>query len=106
MVGLHQILADKVIIRTCTRAGSTGRMLTINLVHTSAVRHFYFNPIAMLWNVVHSSTNLSVTESLFSVKRRLITFLWAHFNSLFDPLNSCTYHIVRVVTACHSAVRF
>ena len=92
--------------RTCTRAGSTGRMLTINLVHTSAARHFYFNRIAMLWNVVQSSTNLSVTESLFTVKRRLITFLWAHFNSRFDPLNSCTYHIVCLCSNCHSAVRF
>ena len=43
-----------------------------------------------------SILNLSITESLFTVKRRLITFLWAHFNSRFDPLNSCTYH--RVVT--------
>ena len=91
------------IRRTCTRAGSTGRMLTINLVHTSAARHFYFNRIAMLWNVVQSSTNLSVTESLFTVKRRLITFLWAHFNSRFDPLNSC---IVCPCSNCHSAVRF
>ena len=71
--------------RTGTRADSTGRMLTINLVHTSAVRHFYFNRIAMLWNVVQSATNLSVTESLFTVKRRLITFLWTHFNSRFRP---------------------
>ena len=92
--------------RTCTRAGSTGRMLTIKLVHTSAARHFYFNRIAMLWNVVQSSTNLSVTESLSTVKRRLIIFLWAHFNSRFDPLNSCTYHIVCPCSNCHFAARF
>ena len=90
---------------TCTRAGSTGRMLTINLVHTSAVRHF-LNRIAMLWNVVQSSTNLSVTEYLSSVKRGLIIFLWAHFNSRFDPLNSCTYHVVCQCSNCHSSVRF
>ena len=54
--------------RTCTPAGSTGRMLTIKLVYTSATRHFYFNCIAMLWNVVQSSTNLSVIESLSTVK--------------------------------------
>ena len=92
---------------TCTRAGSTGdQMLTINLVHTSTARHFYFNRITMLWNVVQSSTNLSITESVFTVKRRLLTFLWAHFNSHFDPLNSCTYHIVCPCSNCHSAVRF
>ena len=33
--------------RTCTRAGSTGRMLTIKLVHTSAARHFYFNHLSL-----------------------------------------------------------
>ena len=35
---------------TCTRAGSTGRLLNIKYTRTSAARHFYFNRIVLLWN--------------------------------------------------------
>ena len=44
---------------TCTRTGLTGHMLNINYTRTSAVRHFYFNRIVLLWNSVQPAINLN-----------------------------------------------
>ena len=75
-----------------TRTGLTGHMLNINYTRTSAARHFYFNRIVLLWNSVQPA--ISLNESFKVVRYKLISFLWSHFISYFNPLDTCTYHLV------------
>ena len=88
---------------TCTRTGSTGRMLNINYTRTSAARHFYFNRIVLLWNSVQPAINLN--ESFKVVRYKLINFLWSHFIYHFNPLDTCTYHLVCPCSNCHATGR-
>ena len=75
--------------RGVARAGSTGLVLSINYAYTSSVRHFYFNWIAHIWNTVQPSISLS--ESIPTIKFKLIQLLWSHFEQHFDPSNVCSY---------------
>ena len=79
------------------RTGLSGKMLTINRTHSSAVRHFYFNRIATLWNTANSVVNLS--DPFPTIKHKLINFLWDHFLSNFNPTN--TYQVVGVGYSYH-----
>ena len=89
---------------TCTRTGSTGHMLNINYTRTSAARHFFFNRIVLLWNSVQPAINLN--ESFKVVRYKLISFLWSHFINYFNPLDTCTYHLVCPSSNCHATGRF
>lgn len=88
---------------TCTRTGSTGRMLIINYTRTSAARHFYFNRIVLLWNSVQPAINLN--ESFQVIRYKLINFLWSYFINHFNPLDTCTYHLVCPCNNCHASGR-
>ena len=82
---------------TCTRTGSTGYMLNINYTRISAARHFYFDHIVLLWNSVQPAMNHS---KLLGIK-----FLWSHFTNHFNPLDTCTYHLVYPCSNCHASGR-
>ena len=88
---------------TCTRTGSTGRMLIINYTRTSAARHFYFNRIVLLWNSVQPAINLN--ESFQVIRYKLINFLWSYFINHFNPPDTCTYHLVCPCNNCHASGR-
>jgi hypothetical protein len=102
-IEIHQYVSFR---NTCTRSGSTGRMLTINFTRTSAARHFYFNRIVCLWNSIQSVVPINTSESLYVIKRKLIKHFWSHFSHHFDPSNTCTYHLVCPCTKCHDSGRF
>jgi hypothetical protein len=83
-IEIHQYVSFR---NTCTRSGSTGRMLTINFTRTSAARHFYFNRIVCLWNSIQSVVPINTSESLYVIKRKLKAFLV----SLLSPLRPVKY---------------
>ena len=66
--------------RGVARAGSTGLVLSINYTYTSSVRHFYFNWIARIWNTL----TFNLSESIPTIKFKLIQLLWSHFEQHFD----------------------
>jgi len=84
-----------------TRSVSTGLLFSINYTRTSSVRHFDFNRIARIWNTVQPSINLS--ESIPTIKFKLIQLLWSHFEQHFDPSNVCSYHLACPCASCHSS---
>ena len=100
-IGICQYISFR---NTRTRTGLSGKMLTINCTHSSAVRHFYFNRIATLWNTANSVINLS--DQFPTIKHKLINFLWDHFLNNFDPTNTCSYHLVCPCSDCHTSTCF
>ena len=74
-----------------------------NYCRTSLSRHFYFNHIVRLWNKLPS---IDLSNSILSIKHHLVTHLWNHFHTHFDPSNTCTLHfLVPVVyVSCNNCI--
>ena len=89
---------------TRTRSDSTGHLLNINYTRTSAAGHFYFNRIVLLWNSIKPPINLP--DSFQVIRYKLINFLWSYFINHFNPLDTCTYHLVCPYNNCHASGRF
>ena len=86
-------------VTSSTRSASHHK-LKQNLCRTSRYRHFYFNRIVKLWNAFPDfDTSLSMT----SIKSFLITHLWNHFITHFNPEISCTFHFVCPCSNCYSS---
>ena len=71
---------------------------------STTARHFYFNRIVLLWNSVQPAINLN--EPFQVVRYKLINFLWSHFMNHFNPLDTCTFHLVCPCSNCHASGRF
>ena len=69
-----------------------------NFCHSSTVHHFYFNRVVSLWNSLVSHIDLSLSTS--SIKRHIISVLWDHFLSNFDPHNPCSFHYICPCSSC------
>ena len=82
--------------KSITRSSSHNQ-LQHNYCRTSLSRHFYFNRIVRLWNKLPP---IDLSSSISSIKYRLTTHLWDHFNNHFDPLNSCTFHYLCPCSSC------
>ena len=68
-----------------------------NYCRTSLSRHFYFNRIVRLWNKLPS---IDLSNSILSIKHHLVTHLWNHFHTHFDPSNTCTLHFLCPCSLC------
>ena len=68
-----------------------------NYCRTSLSRHFYFNRIIRLWNKLPS---IDLSNSILSIKHHLVTHLWNHFHTHFDPSNTCTLHFLCPCSLC------
>ena len=80
---------------------SSGVKLMIKYCRTTTYRHFYLNRIVLIYNVIHSIINLS--DPIYTIRCKVISFLWSFFDSNFDPSNTCTYHLVCPCNSCHSS---
>ena len=65
--------------------------------------YFYFNRIVLLWTSVQPAINLN--ESFQVIRYKLINFLWLYFINHFNPLDTCTYHLVCPCNNCHASGR-
>ena len=83
-----------------TRSASSGK-LVYNYTRYSQSRHFYFNRIVRLWN---SLQTIDLNQSIYSIKRQIISRLWLHFQTTFDPDNVCTYHFLCPCNKCVTLV--
>lgn len=60
-------------------------------------RHFYFNRLPRLWNALPV---FDLTQSDITIKRKLYEFLFNHFTTNFDPINTCTFHFLCPCSKC------
>ena len=64
---------------------------------TNSVKHFYFNRLPRLWNLL---PQVDLGSSVELIKSRLQAFLFVHFKTNFDPNNSCTTHFMYSCSKC------
>ena len=83
---------------TCTRTGSTDHMLNIN--QTLSCKTLLLQPYRLTLEL--SSTS---NEAFKVVRYKLISFLWSYFINHFNPLDTCTYHLVCPCSNCHATGR-
>ena len=80
---------------------SNTRSNSIKLVHkrplTSSSKHFYFFRLVRLWNALPI---IDMTLSPCTIRKKLLTFLWATFESHFDSSNICSFHFVCPCNHC------
>ena len=79
-----------------TRSASFGKLIH-NLSSYSTTRHFYFNRIARLWN---SLPPIDTTQSMYSIKSKVINHFWSHFQEHFIPDIPCTFHYLCPCNRC------
>ena len=70
---------------------SMSRKLCHKTSNNNTTLNSYFFRLPRLWN---SLPIIDVSLSYNIIKKKLISFLWSHFLSNFDPNNSCTTHFV------------
>lgn len=68
---------------------------------TNSFRNFYFNRIPRIWN---SLPPINIDSSISTIKSGITKFLWEHFDSNFDPSNTCTFHFVCPCSKCISSL--
>jgi len=81
----------------CTRSSSHSKPVHNHTKFISS-RHFYFNRLPRLWNVLPP---LNLDLSIQILKRKLINIFWSIFTSKFGDNNYCIYH---VVCPCHKSL--
>ena len=72
-----------------TRSFSSFKLKHSSKSSSTSFRHFYFNRLPGQWN---SLLPIDINSSYHSIKSSLTKILWSHFDSHFDPHNTCTYH--------------
>lgn len=82
----------------CTRS-STTRKLKVNFTRTSRSRHFYYNRVVKLWNVI---PQIDLSHSFPYIKMYLKSIFWSHFVANYNTNNSCTLHFVCLCSNCYS----
>ena len=83
-------------VSSCTRASSSAK-LKHNFCRTTTTRHFYFNRIVHLWNVI---PDIDTSQPYCTIKRQISSFLWDHFQSHFDPSSPCSFHLLCPCSSC------
>ena len=79
-------------INSNTRSYSSSKLKytpAVSSKYSNSYRHFYFQHLPRLWN---SLPPIGTNASYHSIKSSLSSYLWSHFDSNFDPHNTCTYH--------------
>ena len=82
-----------------TRA-NTFNKLTHNLTKTSNGRNFYFNRVVRLWNSFPPHL-IDLSLSYTTLKFRIQTFLWNHFQTSFNPNNVHSFHFLCPCSQCY-----
>jgi len=68
--------------------------------------HSYFIFETFLFQLDSSHLeHCSTSESILTIKFKLIKLLWSHFEQHFDPSNVCSYHLACPCANCHSSCR-
>ncbi len=81
-----------------TRSDSHSQMIHLrSFSRMSDSHHYFFNRIPRLWNRIPP---LDLDSSSAIIKSRLTSFLQAHFISLFDPNNPCSFHFMCPCSRC------
>ncbi len=83
-------------VTSATRLGSNLK-LSHNFTRLNKTRHYYFNRVVRLWNAMPS---LDLEMPYRRIKRLLFNFFWDYFNTNFDPVNLCTYHVIFPCSNC------
>ena len=79
-----------------TQSSSSGKLVD-SYTRYSPSRHFYYNRIVRQWN---SLPTIDLNQSIYSIKRQIISCLWLHFQTTFIPENVCTYHFLCSCNKC------
>ncbi len=83
-----------------TRSGSTNK-LCYKYTRTSATRHFYFNRLVKLWNVL---PQIDLTRSFPAIKHYLLDIFWQKFLISFNSQSVCSYHLVCPCPNCRVSI--
>ena len=86
-------------MNSCTKASGLNH-LQRNFRLSTTVCYFYFNRTVSLWNSLVSYTRNDLTLSIPNIKQNILTILWDHFLSNFDPDNPCTFHCICPCFSC------
>lgn len=79
-----------------TRSRTFAKMVP-KKVKSNVSRHFYFNRVTRLWNLLPP---IDLDLPLASIKRNLKRTLWEHFKNNFSPSNYCTFHVLCPCNNC------
>ena len=90
-------ILDYITFSSSNTRSRTFAKLVPNKVKSNVSRHFYFNRVTRLWNLLPP---IDLDLPLASIKRKLKEVLWEHFKSNFSPSNYCTFHLLCPCNNC------
>ena len=81
-------------INSTSNTRSFGTKLCHRVSNNNTTLNSYFFRLPRLWN---SLPIIDISLPFYIIKKKLISFLWNHFISNFDPNNNCTFHFYVLV---------
>ena len=78
---------------------STFTKFILNKSRTNFSRHFYFNRVAHLWNLL---PQLDLNLTISTIKSSIKETLWADFLANFNSKNPCSFHMLCPCNTCRS----
>ena len=82
-------------------SGNTRSSINCKLAHKrsrlNTNRHFYFNRMPRLWNVLPP---INLSHSISTIKTMLFEHMWSHFLEHFNPDIPCSFHYICPCNRC------
>lgn len=90
-------LEDHVSFVSSTTRASTMNKLQHRYSRSTTTRHFYFNRVVRLWNVLPP---FDLSLSYTSIKKLILKHFWDHFLLNFNPDSTCSFHFMCPCSSC------